>query len=223
MVGQGSKTMQARGNEEVEDEKNGGREAGKTREPPADGEEDEGDFLLVAVPGIPRSYGLRTIQPFMVRSRSEALEDFPCSDCHEDEPVNAKERELTEEHENKQLQHGGERFWCLTCHGSKNKDSLTSLKGRPIGFDESFILCGQCHFQRQRDWYFGAHGKRIGNWRGERRVMTCPECHDPHSPSIKPFKPSPPPLARKGLTRREPHAERHQPVWVEAARATEAR
>lgn len=183
---------------------------------PALPEPDQGEEMasLVEVREIPRSYGLRSIKPFQVFSRSEQLEAYPCSDCHEDEPVNSRERKLTEDHEDKLLDHGGGRFWCLTCHGSKDKDTLTSLKGKPISFDASFILCGQCHFQRQKDWYFGGHGKRLSGWLEPRRVKVCPECHDPHSPSIKPFKPSPPPKVRKGLAARSFVREAHPPIWV---------
>ena len=138
---------------------------------------------------------------FTVPLRKEDLEYYPCAECHEDEPGNPKERILEEEHEDVRLEHGGGRFWCLTCHGSKDKNTLTSLKGLAIDFDQAFLLCGQCHFQRQKDWYFGGHGKRIGTWQKPRVIYSCPKCHDPHSPSIKPFVPAPPPLARAGLRR----------------------
>ncbi len=138
---------------------------------------------------------------FTVPLRKENLEYYPCAECHEEEPGNPKERVLEDEHEDLLLEHGGGRYWCLTCHGSKDKNTLTSLKGLPIDFDQAFLLCGQCHFQRQKDWYFGGHGKRIGTWQKPRVIYSCPECHDPHSPSIKPFKPVPPPLVRSGLRR----------------------
>ncbi len=137
---------------------------------------------------------------FKVKLRKESqLESYPCMDCHEDEETNLEIRELEEEHDELTLEHGGERFWCLTCHQPDNRDYLRSLKNNAIDFDQSYRLCGQCHFQRQKDWFFGAHGKRMGNWLGERILYLCTECHDPHSPSIKPIKPNPPPKVRKGL------------------------
>ena len=137
---------------------------------------------------------------FKVKLRKESqLESYPCMDCHEDEETNLEIRELEEEHDELTLEHGGERFWCLTCHQPGNRDYLRSLKNNAIDFDQSYRLCGQCHFQRQKDWFFGAHGKRMGNWLGERKLYLCTECHDPHSPSIKPIKPNPPPKVRKGL------------------------
>lgn len=151
--------------------------------------------------------------PFSVISRKEEFELYPCSECHEDEEPNPLERELEDEHEDLVLEHGGGRFWCLTCHLEKNRDQLTSLNDTPIDFDTSFLLCGQCHFEQQKDWYFGGHGKRIGTWKGPRVIRSCPECHDPHSPSIKPFTPKPPPKVRTGLIHTITPPERHYEGW----------
>jgi len=151
--------------------------------------------------------------PFNVESRKEVLEFYPCSDCHEDEEPNPIMRELEEEHSDLVLDHGGGRFWCLTCHRLEDRNNLASLMGKPIDFDTSYLLCGQCHFQRQKDWYFGGHGKRVGTWQGSRVIQSCPECHDAHSPSIKPFEPAPPPVARKGLIHAGAPAERHFENW----------
>lgn len=133
------------------------------------------------------------IQPFTVPPRKDQIEYFPCQECHEEQETNPKERQLSQEHEDLVLDHGGERFWCLTCHMEKDRNFLTSLKGGKIDFDASHLLCGQCHFPRQKDWYMGAHGKRIGQWHGERLILLCVECHNPHSPSIKPRRADPPP------------------------------
>lgn len=184
-----------------------------------------------------RGQSISSVSPFRVLRRKGALENFPCSDCHEDEAANPRERELTEEHEDISLDHGQGRFWCLTCHGTATKDTLSSLKGKPIDFNFAFVLCGQCHFQRQKDWYFGGHGKRvgawpkpreaplthdrlkvknralIGTWKGPRVILSCPACHDPHSPSIKPYLASPPPKVRQGLLPRVKRAKVHLPPW----------
>ena len=145
-----------------------------------------------------------TYQPFKVPSRKEALEFFPCMDCHEDESDdqlnNPNERELKEEHDDIVLTHGGERFWCHTCHNIKDMDYFRSMKGQKIDFDRSYQVCGQCHFERQKDWLFGGHGKRISNWNEDRVILLCVECHNPHSPDIKPRPPDPPPKPRAGRT-----------------------
>jgi hypothetical protein len=176
--------------------------------------------------------------PFRVTTREDRLEMYPCSDCHGDQVTNAHVRKLSEEHEDLDFQHGGGRFWCYdACHNSKDMDHLVSLHGEPIGYDEAYKLCGQCHFQRQKDWYFGGHGKRagsieiprevpkeaaeisfsdrkkIGKWQGERVLHICTDCHDAHSPSIKPYEPSPPPKLRRGLQHRLVPRVEQPSVW----------
>lgn len=132
--------------------------------------------------------------PFQVPPRRSELEFYPCMDCHEDKEINnPRERELEDEHTDILLQHGANRFWCTTCHNLKNMNNLRSLKDHKIDFNRSYLVCGQCHFQRQKDWFAGGHGKRIGNWTGTRVIVLCVECHNPHSPSIKPRRADPPP------------------------------
>lgn len=138
--------------------------------------------------------------PFKVPPRKDELEFYPCMDCHEDDELaKGQERKLTEEHDDVTLNHGANRFWCLTCHFQKNLDYLRSLKNRRISFNRSYLLCGQCHFQRQGDWFTGGHGKRIGNWGGERVILVCTECHNSHSPTIKPKRPDPPPVRHEKI------------------------
>lgn len=142
-----------------------------------------------------------------VPPRTPKLEDngmYPCSACHDPDMMETDPtpREVTD-HDDIKMHHGGGRFWCLTCHHADKRDQLTSLKGEPISYDRSHLLCGQCHFQRQREFFFGAHGKRLGNWRGERTVMACVGCHDAHNPAIAPRRPYRPEKLREGLG--EPH------------------
>lgn len=175
--------------------------------------------------------------PFQATPRTEEIFYYPCSDCHAVEVPNPKVRELEDEHTDLGFQHGGGRFWCYTCHNADNMDRLASFRGELISYDESYKLCGQCHFQRQKDWYFGGHGKRagmfylprdapvshedfdmsdresIGTWQGERVIHNCTDCHNAHSPSIKTFEPSPPPEPRSGLARREIEEDVHVKVW----------
>ncbi len=155
---------------------------------------------------------LERYRPLQVRERRPVLEDngyYPCSDCHDGVEVemNPTIRELMV-HDEIELVHGGGRFWCLTCHGEEDRDQLASLKQQPISFDEPFLLCGQCHFQRQRDFFRGVHGKRLETWQGERRVAVCTECHNAHDPRIKPRKPFRPPQVRSGLS---PAPNTHHP------------
>lgn len=177
--------------------------------------------------------------PFTVLPRIDKLVYYPCSDCHSDQRPNPKPRVLKDEHVNLDFQHGGGRFWCYACHDEGDMNHLRLLDGTPISFNDAYKLCGECHFQRQKDWYFGGHGKRagtypdprkiplthakisfkdrakIGHWRGPRVLLDCTACHNAHSPSIKPYKPSPPPKVRQGLTRPDIEMEPTQTIWNE--------
>jgi hypothetical protein len=174
---------------------------------------------------------------FKVAPRLDRIGNYPCTKCHDNQFVDPRVRELQEEHTKLVFEHGGGRFWCYdACHKGTDMDNLVSLRGRPVSYDDAYQLCGQCHFQRL-DWYFGGHGKRqgawesqreipviadelkvedrdqIGRWKGERVILNCTECHDAHSPAIKPFEPSPPPKVRSGL--RHPAAKPHpeSKIW----------
>ena len=120
---------------------------------------------------------------------------FPCTGCHDPEKaVNTMRRDLQKPHADIQLHHDEEHRWCLDCHNAQNRDVLRSASGEPIPFDESYRLCGQCHGLQYRDWKAGVHGKRTGEWNGEKSYLLCVNCHDPHSPKFKPLTPLPPPV-----------------------------
>lgn len=121
----------------------------------------------------------------------------PCRACHgpeKDFPVNFKRREDLLVHRNVKLNHGGIRVWCLDCHNPDDRNYLLPLSdGKLIGFEQSYLLCGKCHGTKFRDWRNGIHGRRTGNWNGEKSYYLCVSCHDPHSPRFKPIEPMPPP------------------------------
>lgn len=142
--------------------------------------------------------------PFATDPRIEVLEEngtYPCTDCHDnkDQKANPKIRELVDEHDTFQLEHGDGQFWCLTCHNTEDRNSLVGMKGQKVSFDESYKLCAQCHAPRAKDFYFGGHGKRVGNWNGDKKLKACVECHNPHSPAIKPRMPVAVPKLRPGI------------------------
>ena len=117
---------------------------------------------------------------------------FPCSACHV-EPGDRTRRDLGF-HEEIKLDHGPpENRWCLDCHDSVNRDVLHLTNGDPVPFTESYRLCGQCHGDKYRDWRAGVHGKRVGQWNGQKTYFLCVNCHNPHSPAFKPLKPEPRP------------------------------
>ena len=107
---------------------------------------------------------------FKVTPRLDRIRNYPCTKCHDNKFVDRRVRELQDEHTKLIFEHGGGRFWCYdACHKGTDMDNLVSLRGRPVSYDESYKLCGQCHFQRL-DWYFGGHGKRQGAWEDQREI-----------------------------------------------------
>ena len=120
---------------------------------------------------------------------------FPCTGCHDPNmTVNTERRVLRKAHTNIQLHHDEQHRWCLDCHNADNRDVLRSASGEPIPFSESYRLCGQCHGDKYRDWKAGIHGKRTGEWNGQKQYLLCIHCHNPHSPKFKPVEPMPPPV-----------------------------
>ena len=157
---------------------------------------------------------LKNFPDFVVDGRKEEFENYPCLDCHEEDvKPNPKIRVLEEMHDDIELKHGGGRFWCLTCHSINNRNVLISFKSTPIDFNKSYLLCGQCHFQRQKDFFGGAHGKRKDTWNGPKKLTTCTECHNPHNPKIAPRKPVAVPKTRSGLNPMLPSGHKKQMIW----------
>ncbi len=119
---------------------------------------------------------------------------FPCSMCHADMETNLERRELVDFHDDIVLKHDEENRWCMDCHDTENRDMLHSASGELIDFTESYKLCGQCHGPKLRDWEAGIHGRRTGQWNGEKQYLLCAHCHDPHSPKFQKMKPEPAPV-----------------------------
>lgn len=122
-----------------------------------------------------------------------SLDYFPCSDCHSDLEPNLQRRDLVDMHDDIVFDHDSENRWCLACHNTLDRDSLILAGGSLLGFNESYKLCGQCHGPKYRDWKLGIHGKRTGEWNGNKQYLLCVHCHDPHSPKFKGLQPLPTP------------------------------
>ena len=132
-------------------------------------------------------------------------EYLPCDDCHEDEPTKLKVREL-EDHDEVELDHGD--LWCLDCHGVENHEKLQISQKRLVDLTDSWRLCTRCHHEKLPDWRAGVHGKRTGQWHGDKEYQTCVGCHRPHSPSTGPLEPKPRPrMAREIVLSRGTEAE----------------
>lgn len=125
---------------------------------------------------------------FFVPNREQSLTAFPCSNCHTDDVGALKTALGTEEklaHWDQELHHANATIMnCETCHDTKTNE-LVSLTGERIGFNNSYLLCGQCHQGEQKDWAGGAHGKRIGGWANPVVRETCVNCHNPHNPGFE--------------------------------------
>lgn len=121
---------------------------------------------------------------------------FPCTQCHDGTtvPLNTTPRTLVDMHDDIVLKHGPPERWCLDCHDAQNRDRLHLASGTRIDFSHSYLLCGQCHGDKLRDWKVGVHGKRTGEWNGKKQYLLCVHCHSPHTPRFKALKPLPPPL-----------------------------
>ena len=115
----------------------------------------------------------------------------PCAKCHDYRKEDRRKRDLAEYHSDIQLQHAEEQRWCYDCHDG---DKLRLQNKQIIDFNESYLLCGQCHGTILRDWKAGIHGKRSGSWDGDKLYRVCSSCHDPHQPKFKAIKPKQPPV-----------------------------
>ncbi len=144
--------------------------------------------------------------------RKDELFFYPCTQCHAFLEPSSEIRELNAPH-SIEFDHGRGRIWCMSCHDLENRDALGSLLGEPVDFDAAHLVCGGCHANRHKDWYFGAHGKRLVNWQGERTVFNCTHCHDAHSPSIKPRAPKPSPPVRAGLEYQPAEEHERSTLW----------
>jgi hypothetical protein len=150
--------------------------------------------------------------PFAVVARKQALALYPCTQCHAVLPKNPTPRKLVAAPHVAALPHGAGRMWCLDCHDFDDRSRLVGIRGDPIDFDQSHLQCGQCHGNRHRDWWHGAHGKRASGWNAARVVWNCTHCHDPHDPTLAPRAPEPPPPVRAGLTRPQPATDAPAPA-----------
>ena len=138
---------------------------------------------------------------------------FPCSGCHADRAPNRTRRVLTEFHDDIVLRHDEQHRWCLDCHDADDRDSLHLASGAKVSFEQSYLLCGQCHGEKLRDWRAGVHGRRTGNWDGHKKYLLCAHCHNPHQPHFRPLAPRPAPIPphRPGTTAPVPISEAAKP------------
>jgi hypothetical protein len=134
--------------------------------------------------GHARRFGTITL-PTALRTRP--LGQYPCTSCHLARKVAMVEKRATDVHHNVQPVHPKQTgALCSTCHAADNVELLELETGDRATLDESYRLCAECHIAQVNAWAHGAHGKRLDGWQGQRVVMACPDCHDPHSPAVVP-------------------------------------
>ncbi len=143
---------------------------------------------------------------FEVIPSQKTPELHPCTNCHQWTLGDTRPRKLETPHDNFELKHGlhGKgKFWCMTCHNEDISRGLVTLEGDKVDYEDAYVVCSQCHALQARDWVYGAHGKRVGNWQGKRQVLNCTACHYQHQPAIRVRSPMGGPVVRMGLQR--PH------------------
>ena len=137
---------------------------------------------------LSRQIGQRTFR-LALRVSSPDLTQYPCTSCHEGQNITRRETERDDEgvHHNIQPVHPAETgAQCLTCHAADDVGTLRLENGGTVSIDHAYRLCAQCHFSQVEWWANGAHGKRLGGWRGRRVVTGCADCHNPHRPATEP-------------------------------------
>lgn len=124
--------------------------------------------------------------------------EYKCSECHTDFEHEPTSNRPQGEHAIilAKFDHGST-IYCMSCHHIKDRNSYVDNLGRPMSAEKSEALCARCHGPMIRDWKDGAHGRTNGFWDesfGERKKLTCVQCHDPHTPQFPKMVPSPPPI-----------------------------
>ncbi len=160
-----------------------------------------------------RFQGYPTAPSFTVAAPKRRSKLPRCIRCHAEMVPDPTVRRLPDAPHTDSISHGKGRVWCLVCHDQQERNYLRTLVGEKLEADQAYLQCGACHALQQKDWYFGAHGKRVETWDGERIIHNCTSCHDPHEPAIEPRDPKPPPQVRLGLQRVEPEIPNHRPRW----------
>ncbi len=100
------------------------------------------------------------------------------------------------------LMHGGANLWCMDCHNTDDRDYLRKLNGELLDFNQSHLLCGQCHGPTLLDWDADLHGRTSGYWQLQQDTdevsvrLLCVECHIPHAPTFRSQQPLAGPVPR---------------------------
>ena len=136
-------------------------------------------------------------QNAIVPSRSRALADYPCTDCHKGDGQKGESGVGAGSHNHIELAHLPNSQDCFACHDPIERNKFILVTGKHVEFDHVQDLCGQCHMSKKRDWDRGIHGKQVGSWSGLKHRYACTDCHDAHKPGFAPVKALPAPVFPK--------------------------
>lgn len=126
-------------------------------------------------------------RPITLRATARDLGQSPCTSCHFGRTVQMRDQRISDAHRNIQPVHPARLgSVCSTCHAPDDVQRLALRNGERPTLDHAYRLCAQCHFSQADDWAAGAHGKRLDGWQGQRIVMGCADCHEPHHPKTEP-------------------------------------
>jgi hypothetical protein len=119
-----------------------------------------------------------------------------CNLCHLSKSLRFMPgKRVTElEHKGYPLEHGRIQMSCNSCHDANRSNFLRAVPMFPATWKNSSPVCQRCHAVVFRDWSHGVHGKRTGNWNGEKVQNHCIDCHNPHSVTYKPTQVIPAPV-----------------------------
>lgn len=140
-------------------------------------------------------------------------DEYECSMCHEGYDKQSESDPLKGEHANIKMNHGLDQH-CLHCHNPSNEGVYLDHDGSEIPDDQTTRLCGKCHGIVYKDWQIGVHGRRGGFWDsrfGERVVLDCIQCHDPHDPQFPALAPDSPPFNSRSFRDTETDSQEVRP------------
>lgn len=130
-----------------------------------------------------RQFGSRTLV-IALRAAPRDVSRYPCTACHLGRALVASDT-VADAHQDITAVHPSDAASrCTTCHAAADVERLVLENGEEVTMDEAYWLCARCHFRQVDDWAAGAHGKRLDGWQGRRVLMSCADCHDPHSPAL---------------------------------------
>ena len=123
---------------------------------------------------------------FFVKKVWDSSREEGCRHCHEGHLPSEMFGEIRPgAHWHIQMEHApGHLMNCQTCH-VKDQVWLFHAGQEQVDANNAPRMCLGCHFEQERDWELGAHGKRVTGWQYERGIHSCVDCHNPHRPGLK--------------------------------------